>query len=188
MCEERLNDELVAIEAALCSLRPAQSGIERDRLMFLAGRASAGRGASFGVRRIIAAFRGSADTVIRQCRTEEKTATSRCTPKLLWPLATAASLFAAATFGILWATGSNRQPVEGTTEVAVVVSPPILDAPADFAPPSPWENRRLCRLVLEKGIDAMPEESRHYGSVAPPVPREETYRTLLRQFLDNPTG
>ena len=34
MSEERLSGELAAIEAALCSLTPAPSGIQRDRLMF----------------------------------------------------------------------------------------------------------------------------------------------------------
>ena len=41
--KKRLNEELAAIEAALGSLTPAASSIQRDRLMFLAGRASADR-------------------------------------------------------------------------------------------------------------------------------------------------
>jgi hypothetical protein len=41
MSEQRINEELSAIEAALESLKPAASGADRDRIMFLAGRMSA---------------------------------------------------------------------------------------------------------------------------------------------------
>ncbi len=40
MSEKRINEELSAVEAALASLKPAASGVDRDRVMFLAGRAS----------------------------------------------------------------------------------------------------------------------------------------------------
>jgi hypothetical protein len=40
MSEKRINKELVAVEAALASLKPSASGTDRDRVMFLAGRAS----------------------------------------------------------------------------------------------------------------------------------------------------
>ena len=79
-------------------------------------------------------------------------------------------------------------PVERAADVAVADSPMNIDLPADTTPPSPWENRRLCQLVLEKGIDAMPESSGHSISGVPPAPHEETNRSLLKQFLDNPTG
>jgi len=160
MSEERLSADLAAIEAALCSLTPTPSGIQRDRLMFLAGKTSVNR-ASSRRRRLTA---------------------------MLWPSATAASLLAAATFGILWAASNNPKLVERAAGVSVASSPPTDDLPADTSPPSPWENRRLCRLVLEKGIDALPESSVRCVSGAPLVPREETYRSLLKQFLDNPTG
>ncbi len=39
MSEKRLNEELAAIEIALASLKPAASRVDRDRVMFLAGRA-----------------------------------------------------------------------------------------------------------------------------------------------------
>jgi hypothetical protein len=41
MSEKRINEELSAVEATLASLKPAASGVDRDRVMFLAGRASA---------------------------------------------------------------------------------------------------------------------------------------------------
>lgn len=41
MSEKRINEELAAIETALATLKPAASGVDRDRVMFLAGQASA---------------------------------------------------------------------------------------------------------------------------------------------------
>jgi hypothetical protein len=155
MSQERLNDELAAIEAALCSLSPAHSGIERDRLMFLAGK---------------------------------KAAMNRRTPKLLLAMATAASLLAAATFGTLWVAGNQPRLVERPVVVAAVGTSIPVEVFADASPPSPWENRRLCQLVLEKGIDGLPQPSRRRISSVLPMPAEETYRSLLKQFLDNPTG
>jgi hypothetical protein len=154
MSEERLNTELAAIEAALCSLAPAPSNIQRDRLMFLAGKASARHRAS----------------------------------RLLWPLTTVASLFLATTFAVLWAKGGNERLTESPIGVRTAASPIIDDIPCDAAPPSPWSNRRLCQLVLEKGVDAMPESSVYGNSVAPYVPRDDSYRGLMRQFLNNPAG
>jgi hypothetical protein len=189
MSEERLNSDLAAIEAALCSLTPAASNIQRDRLMFLAGRASANRVSAFGVRRFIAAFRKTAGIATRCGHIEKKAAIDRRTPRLLWPMATVASLLLATMFAILWAKGNNaafvEQPLPGVSIAAAALTD---DIPDDTSPPSPWANRRLCQLVLEKGVDAMPESSVHGVSGTPFVPRDESYRSLLKQFLDNPTG
>ena len=43
MSEKPIDGELAAVEAALSTLRPTASALQRDRLMFLAGRASAGK-------------------------------------------------------------------------------------------------------------------------------------------------
>jgi hypothetical protein len=188
MSEERLNDELAAIEAALASLAPAKSGIERDSLMFLAGKASAGRQPAFGVRRFIAAFCGTAGTASGTRRAEEKAAISRRTPKLLWPMATTASLAAATIFGVLWVTGNRPRTIDQTIGVSVADLQPLMDRPGDTSPSSPWENRRLYRLVLERGFDALPESTGHFFPGTSSTPHDETYRSLLRQFLDNPTG
>ena len=83
MSEERLNDELAAIEAALGSLTPAASGI-RTRPADVSG--------GTGLRRI----------------GHPPTSPVRLAA-LLWPIATAASLLAAATFGILWAAGNKPE-------------------------------------------------------------------------------
>jgi hypothetical protein len=85
MSEKRLNDELAAIEAALCSLQPVPSNVQRDRLMFLAGRASADRLPLHGRPRL---------------------------PAWLWPCATAASLLVAIALGVLWSTGGKPEIVE----------------------------------------------------------------------------
>jgi hypothetical protein len=154
MSEERLNDDLGAIEAALCSLTPARSGIERDRLMFLAGK---------------------------------KAAIDRRSPKLLWPMATAASLLVAATFGILWAAGSNPRFVERPAVVSIAGTPIPVDVLADASPPSPWENRRLCLFVLEKGFDAMPQSPVYPSRHDREIPRDDSYRGLLNEILNSPT-
>jgi hypothetical protein len=161
MSEKRIDDELAVIEAALGTLTPAVSSVGRDRLMFLAGRASAGNS--------------------RARRQQGITA-------WLWPCAMAASLLVAATFGLLWAAGNNPRPVEPSAGVSVASLPAIVELPADTSPPSPWANRQMCRLVLEKGIDALPQSKCRCSSGTWPVQREETYRSLLKQFLDNPTS
>ena len=188
MSEERLSGELAAIEAALCSLTPTPSAIQRDRLMFLAGKASAHRASSHNVLLTLHARFWRRLGLTRSVRS-----TTVIDPPLraawLWPIATAASLVAAATFGILWAAGNKPQlVVNQAASVSVADLPMTDDLPADTSPPSPWENRRLCQLVLEKGIDAMPESTGRPVSGVPPARHDETNRSLLKQFLDNPTG
>lgn len=68
--EEPLKPELAAIQAALAALTPQAAGLDRDRVMYLAGRAAACQPA----RRRAAAW--------------------------LWPCATAASLMLAAVLGL----------------------------------------------------------------------------------------
>jgi hypothetical protein len=70
-----LNGELAAVEAALASLEPAVSSIDRDRMMFLAGRASVARSSPPPDRRIV---------------------------PWLWPVTTAASICIAIGFGSLF--------------------------------------------------------------------------------------
>jgi hypothetical protein len=90
MSEERLNEELAALEAALGSLKPVRSKIERDRVIFLAGRA---------------------------LETQMQAPRRRRINAWLWPCATAASLLAAATFASLWATSGQPPVVQRTAEV-----------------------------------------------------------------------
>jgi hypothetical protein len=188
MSQERLSDELAAIEAALCSLTPAASGIERERLMFLAGRASAKRTLPLecGDSSPLSVDRFNMSP--HACRAESKAAMNRRTPKWLWPLATAVSFLAAISFAALWATSSHSQVSQSPGNPVFAVAPMALDVSGEASPSSPWENRHLCRLVLEKGVDALPESRGTAASGIRPLPREETYRGLLRQFLSDPTG
>jgi hypothetical protein len=162
MSEKRMNDELAAVEAMLGSLTPAASSLDRDRLMFLAGRTSVERLSPPAGRRVTA---------------------------WLWPCTTAAALLVAATLGLLWA-GGRPDVVERVVYVSHVSSPAAFDFPpvaiASPSPDSPWENRRLCKLILEKGIDALPESNGRSTSDTPAVPLGESYRDLLNQFFNDP--
>jgi hypothetical protein len=160
MSEKRMNDELAAIEAALGGLTPVASGASRDRLMFLAGQASA-------------------NTPNRHRRVTT------------WfsPCAMTASLLAAATFGVLWAAGGKPEIVERVVYVPSQISPATFDFPlavASPSPPSPWANRRLCQLVLEKGVDAMPQSDIPAARSAPLPPRRDSYRDLMNDLLTQP--
>ena len=74
MSQDRVNPDLAAVEAAVGSLRPAASGVDRDRLMYLAGRAAGGDGSHHARRRA----------------------------GWFWPCSTAASLLVAVTFAGMW--------------------------------------------------------------------------------------
>jgi hypothetical protein len=191
MSEERLSSELAALEATLAGLAPAPSGIDRDRLMFLAGQAAGRRASAFGVRRFIAAFRRANPTAAQCSYTEEKAAMNHRTPKMLWPIATAASLLVAACFGVLWGAGRDVKSVEPPIVVSAPGLPPVVDPAADTSPPSPWANRRLCLAVLEKGIAGMPESpigASYPDHPVPPPPQNDSYRGLLNEFLNTPTS
>ena len=164
MSEKRMSDELAAVEAMLGSLTPAASSVDRDRLMFLAGRASA-EGRSLPHRRRVYTW--------------------------LWPCATAASLLVAVALGLLRGTGGKPEIVERV----VYVSPKSSTATFDIPPvaqsvSSPWllENRRLLQLVLEKGIDALPQSNVSFKFEGPPARRGESDRNLLNQLLTDPTS
>ncbi len=82
MSEKRLNEELAAVEAALASLKPAASLVDRDRVMFLAGRMS----------------------VVKNAPLHQKHKTT-----WLWPCVTAVSLLLAiASSGMLFLHGTAR--------------------------------------------------------------------------------
>jgi hypothetical protein len=83
MSEKRMNDELAAAEAMLGSLTPAASSVDRDRLMFLAGRASA-----------------------------ERLAPPRHRSAWLWPSATAAMTTAAAVLLVMVLAQPRQLPTE----------------------------------------------------------------------------
>jgi hypothetical protein len=191
--EKELEPQFAAIEAALGSLAPRPSTIERDRLMFLAGRASVG--ASLHCEE-------HPDFCLSQKAT---VAPAGATPRRawLWPTAAALSLLAAVAFAALWATAlvapcgraiekegrlfaSPHENMTGNeNRLADSCYAPM--SPQDAAPSSPGQlnNRQLCRLIAEHGIEALPNPAWLPGDIVPTPPRHDTYRDLLRQWLDN---
>jgi hypothetical protein len=154
MSEKRINEELAAVEAALASLKPATSGVDRDRVMFLAGRMSA-----------------VANAPLHQ---KQKT-------PWLWPCATAVSLLLAiASSGMLYMRGTapgEKQavyPKSNTIQTAENIPQPLWYEPARKATPEvkrprqqtssgrrnmPMDYLSLSMLVAEKGVDALPGPS-----------------------------
>ncbi len=135
--KEKLNEEPSALEAALSSLKPGASVVDRDRVMFLAGRASAGTCSPPGRRGPVA---------------------------WLWPTATAASLLAAVTFGSMLLTRDRSQAVEKVahTEPAVQDEDQLIveGRPAGdgiVMKKLQTDYLKLRRLVLAEGVDALPE-------------------------------
>ncbi len=86
--EEHLSEDAGDFERALGTLNPCVRGVDRDQLMFLAGKMSVERSP---------ALAGSA--------------------RWLWPAATATSTIAAAVLGILFAVQIGREPVRQRTGI-----------------------------------------------------------------------
>ncbi|HUT95692.1 MAG TPA: hypothetical protein VMY37_39925 [Thermoguttaceae bacterium] len=169
MSEERVRQDLTGVEAALSSLTPTPTGVDRDRVMYLAGRAAAG---------------GSLDLPRRRAW-------------WLWPSATAASLLLAVTFAAMWhARGepvvvyrdrpvAAPQPAE-QPRVATEEKQEVEGEVAIASPGAPWRTDylQLRRLVTMRGIDALPE------SRAAPASHVETLRwgsgfdRALAEFLE----
>jgi len=152
MSEKRINEELSAVEAALASLKPAASLSDRDRVMFLAGRASANA---------------------------YLPPTQRLKTQWLWPCTTAVSLLLAiASSGILFLRGTAK----GEKEAAYAKSNQIQTAentpqplwyehtrketpevkrqrPSSGRDNIPMDLLSLNLLIAEKGVEALPSPS-----------------------------
>jgi len=138
MSEERVRQDLTGVEAALSSLRPTPTGVDRDRLMYLAGRAAA----------------GSLDS-------------PRPRGWWVWPSATAASLLLAVTFATMWHARGEPMVVYRDRPVAAPqpAERPGVATEEEVESASPrkeWRTDylRLRRLVLTDGIDAAIPQSR----------------------------
>ena len=134
MSEQRLNEALRAVEAALGSLRLRPSRLDCDRLMYLAGQASVTR--SKGALRIWHA--GS-----------------------VWPWTTAASLLVAVTLGVVLLVRAEPQTIERVVYVPVD-RPDDSTGRQDALLPVSAESRgsplrtdylALRHLVLTRGVD-----------------------------------
>jgi hypothetical protein len=136
MSQKKMNEGLPAFEAALASLSPAASAIDRDRLMYLAGQAV---GVKSPQRRFVA--------------------------KWLWPCATAASVLLAVTLtGVML--GRGPQIVEKIVYVpaeapAIQPGTPTSPKKIDKAPRRTKRIRgdylQLRRMVVAQGVDALPK-------------------------------
>jgi hypothetical protein len=197
--EKPLDAEMAAIEAALGSLTPAASGIARDRLMFLAGRASVG-----------------AEPACRRRASRSRVA-------WVWPCTTTASLLAAFAFAALWISlppspfgrDAGGDGIRSRT-IDVADNPPARsfgqssDARREVADRARaakvgdvahslhhnylleregagtlfLTNRQLCQLVLEKGIDALRGQETSGSRVQAVSSRQSNYRDLRRCFFD----
>ena len=150
MSEKRLNQELSAIEGALSALKPSASSVDRDRVMFLAGRASAAASVLLQPRRKIL---------------------------WLWPCITAVSLLLAIASNSMFflqgtTTGDKLAAlVKGGTHPSRNISQPLWYEDAQSS--TPEENRprprpstghgdmqmdclALTMLIAEKGVEALP--------------------------------
>ena len=143
MPEERLNDELDALETALASLSPKGSGVDRDRVMYLAGRAAARKSPL----------------------PAERVGTSR-----LWHVATALSLLTAVSFGgMLLVRGGPEVVYIYRNEPTGVSQPdrPEVAVQDDHRPQQVQilaDYLRLRRLVLADGLNALPSRKPRPGS------------------------
>ena len=170
MSEQRLNEELAAVENALNSLMPSADPIDRNRLMFMVARATVQRTEIARRRKRFIAW--------------------------LQPCVTAASLLLAAGFGILWAVGEKPEAAEKSPVVArQFFYPPMFDSPDELPPtfpPSnlpPSSNWALSRLVMEKGVDAIPFTNvKATRRSLTPSGGLETQREMLKRMLDELRG
>ncbi len=166
--EGHLSEDVDDFERALASLTPCARGVNRDQLMFFAGKVSA-----------------------------EQTPALAGSARWLWPAATVASTFAAAVLGILFAAQIGREPVRERTvivpdRIAVDEEAPPKDAadsltdgarqeaPEPFLDAAPDgqladgrvarpDYLRLRRTALTDGVEALPLPS-HSASLGAESP------------------
>jgi hypothetical protein len=169
MSGERVRQDLAAVEAALASLSPTPCGVDRDRMMFQAGRASA----------------------------EKVSPPGRRSPSYwLWPCATAATTLLAVGFAALWLAGGGRrvaqQDVQPPRAVGVekqqAEEQPATDwPPTEFVRPGKqWgtDYFKLRQLVLTQGPDALPGPQPKPVPDAEPLQRRPDHRRMLKQLLE----
>lgn len=161
MSEERIDPDLAPFEAALRPLAPSPSTVDRDRLMFLAGQASAQR------HRIVA---------------------------WTWPGMAVAATLLAGVLGVMLVVRPEPSVVERIVYVALpqqdarphapdegpAATPPSL---AGSPSPSAVEYLRLRRLVLARGIDAVPEPKPSDVPGKHSRDRLPSYQELLEQLM-----
>ena len=169
MSEERMKQDLTSVEATLSALRPTPTGVDRDRLMYLAGRAAAA--SSLGLRRPRADW--------------------------LWPSTTAASLLLAITFAAMWhARGEpvvvyRDRPVAASQlaeqpRVAAVEKEKEEVQVESASPRKAWRTDylQLRRLVATQGVGAIPESGAPPASHVEPLRWGSGFDRTLAELLD----
>jgi hypothetical protein len=164
--EHELPDELKAIEGALAGLTLAAGAIDRDRVMYLAGQASALRESAAAGNQI------SADTGIASG--------TRRHVRFAWPLALAASLMISLGLGgrLLYLEGRGQritvvQAGSGSGELPVAIDSAsgrvIMPEAIGFQSPASGVNyMQLRNTVLSHGVEALPGQANGRPSVQGP--------------------
>lgn len=174
--KEFLPEEINEIEQALASLKPKQSGIDRDRLLYLSGQASVAHPASVSSR----------------------------SPRI-WKLTTMLSTTAAVVLGFLLAVRAEPEVVREIQYVEIDrpqndLHPLLTDTvprenPQDFASDHSWNNEfysepnylQLRTVALERGVDAFaslgPDRSESFQNSSPNRPTM-SYRSGLQDLLE----
>ena len=170
MSTRRIREDLAAVEAALASLNPTPCGVDRDRMMFRAGRASAEKTSPPGRRPL----------------------TSR-----LWPCATAATTLLAVTFASLWLAGRGQPVAERHLKPSREMGVEEQQAgehPAAVAPSTEVARDRkrfrtdylqLRQWVLTRGLDELPQPVAVPPSDAEPSWWRSGDRKALERLLES---
>ena len=164
MSQKPMKNDLAAVEATLGALRPAPSGVDRDRLMYLAGEAAAGR--SLGRRRRRADW--------------------------LWPCAAAASMLLAVSFATMWVSAEPEVRivyVERGEEKPEPAPQPTAAADQEVErarPQKTWgtDYLRLRRLVMTEGIDVLGPSYSGRGADAEPLRWRSIHDRTLKELLE----
>ena len=152
MSEERLNEPLRAVEAALASLAIKPTQLSRDRVIFLAGQASARQSES---------RRDSPTCTPLACLAGERLGVRGA--RWFWPLSTAASLLVAVTLGGVLLLGPKSQIIERVVYVpadrqvdSVEKQDPLNLHYVESPEPPRHDYLVLRQLILTRGVEAMP--------------------------------
>ena len=164
MSEKPVKNDLAAVEAALGALRPTPTGVDRDRLMYLAGEAAASRSLSRHRRR--------ADW--------------------LWPCATAASMLLAIGFATMWFAAEPEVRivyVEERDEPPKPTPQPTVAAEQDVEralPQKTWATDYLLlrRLVMTKGVDVLPPSDPSPGGDVETLRWRSVHDRTLEELLE----
>jgi hypothetical protein len=164
MSPERLNQDLAAVEAALTSLSPAPSTLDRDRVMYLAGQASGRR------------QRASRASWLWPCTTAA-TVLVACTLGVLLAGRSQPQMVERIVY-----VESGRP---GDTEVRPHEAS-VAEGGRESLIPSreqlPLDYLKLRQLVLAHGIDALPEPKPAMAPDRKGPPSPSDYRHLLEQI------